>query len=219
MKSDSQLKANVEEELDWDPAVRLTSIGVEVKDGIVTLAGHLDSYAEKIAAERAAQRVSGVKGVAVELDIRLLGSASRTDGDIAATAAEALRWNASIPHDSIHVMVEDGWITLSGDVDWNFERANAEATVHALIGVKGVNNVIKLKHRVSPIDVKSKIEAALYRSAHLNGRNIKVSVDGDTVTLTGKIRSLADRRMMKNAAWAAPGVFKVVDDLKIEPYL
>lgn len=219
MKSDSQLKTDVEEELDWDPAVRLTSIGVEVKDGIVTLAGHLDSYTEKIAAERAAQRVSGVKGLAVELDIRLLASANRVDGDIAATAVEALRWNASIPHDSIHVMVEDGWITLSGDVDWNFERTNAEVAVHALIGVKGVNNVIKLKHQVSPVDVKSKIESALYRSAHLIGKKIKISVDGDTVTLTGQIRSLAERHMMKNAAWAAPGVFKVVDDLKIEPYL
>lgn len=219
MKSDSQLKIQVEEELDWDPAVKLASIGVEVKDGIVTLSGHLDSYTEKIAAERAAQRVSGVKGMAVEIDIRPLGASNRTDGEIAANATETLRWNAAVPHNSILVMVEKGWITLSGDVDWNFQRTNAEAAVHSLIGVKGVNNIINLKHQVSSVDVKSKIEAALYRSAQLDGKNIKITVNGDTVTLGGKVNSFAERRIIKNAAWAAPGVFKVVDDLKIEPHL
>ncbi|WP_029922196.1 BON domain-containing protein [Nevskia soli] len=215
MKTDVQLKKDVETELDWDPEVESASIGVEVRNGIVTLAGHLHSYPEKLAAERAAQRVAGVKGVAVEIDVKLPGSSHRTDGDIAQAATDALRWNASIPYELIKVKVDGGWITLSGDVDWNYQRTNAETAVRSLIGVKGVINLIQLKQKVSPANVKTKIEAALQRAAHFDVKGIKVLVDHSTVTLEGKVHSLAEHRLVKNATWAAPGVLQVVDHLMI----
>lgn len=215
MKTDAQLKKDVETELEWDPAVDAAGIGVEVKGSIVTLTGHLESYPEKIAAERAAQRVAGVKGVAVEIDVKLPGSSYRTDADIAAYATDAIRWNTSIPQERIKIKVEGGRVTLSGDVDWNYQRTSAESTVRDLIGVKGVFNQIQLKQKISPENVKAKIEAALQRAAHLDAKAIKVEVLGGTVTLEGSVHSMAERRLIENATWAAPGVLKVVDEIRI----
>jgi osmotically-inducible protein OsmY len=213
MSNDRQLQQDVIAELSWDAAVNASRIGVEAKNGIITLSGHVESYAQKWAAERAAQRVSGVKGVAVEMDVVLPGSSQRTDADIASAARSALEWNTLIPRDAVAVMVEDGHITLSGDVEWAYVRTAAESSVRGLLGVKGVNNLIRIRPQIKPSDVKTKIEAALQRRAHLDARSISVDVDKGTVTLVGTVDSLSERVTVENAVWNAPGVQKVVDNL------
>lgn len=213
MSTDRQLQQNVIAELGWDAAIDASRIGVEAKNGIVTLSGHVESYAQKWAAERAAQRVSGVKGVAVEIDVVLPGSSQRTDADIASAARSALEWNVLVPREAVAVMVEDGHITLSGDVEWAYVRTAAESSVRGLLGVKGVSNLIRIRPQIKPGDVKVKIEAALQRRAHLDARAISVEVDKGTVTLVGTVDSLAERVTVENAVWNAPGVQKVVDNL------
>lgn len=217
MKTDLQLKRDVETELEWEPAINAAGVGVEVKDGIVTLAGHLDSYPAKLAAEHAVQRVSGVKGIAVEIDVILPGSSQRTDADVARAAVNALQWNTLIPQEGVKVMVENNWITLSGEVEWEFQRSAAETAVRSLIGVRGVQNQIRLKRRISPNNIKTKIEAALQRLAHVDTEGIKVSVDSGRVTLDGKVHSFTERRIIEDATWAAPGVTTVIDRLSIAP--
>ena len=213
MSNDRQLQQDVIAELGWDATINASRIGVEAKNGIVTLSGHVESYAQKWAAERAAQRVAGVKGVAVEMDVVLPGSSQRTDADIASAARSALEWNTLIPRDAVAVMVEDGHITLSGDVEWAYVRTAAESSVRGLLGVKGVSNLIRIRPQIKPNDVKTKIEAALQRRAHLDARSISVDVDKGTVTLAGTVDSLAERVTVENAVWNAPGVQKVVDNL------
>lgn len=213
MSTDRQLQQDVIAELGWDAAIDASRIGVETKNGIVTLSGHVESYAQKWAAERAAQRVSGVKGVAVEIDVVLPGSSQRTDADIASAARNALEWNVLVPREAVAVMVEDGHITLSGDVEWAYVRTAAESSVRGLLGVKGVSNLIRIRPQIKPGDVKVKIEAALQRRAHLDARSISVEVDKGTVTLAGTVDSLAERVTVENAVWNAPGVQKVVDNL------
>ncbi|HEX5306961.1 MAG TPA: BON domain-containing protein [Dyella sp.] len=213
MSNDRQLQHDVIAELGWDAAINATRIGVEAKDGIVTLSGHVESYAQKWAAERAAQRVGGVKGVAVEIEVILPGTSQRTDTDIASAARNALEWNVLVPRDAVAVMVEHGHITLSGDVDWAYVRNAAESSVRGLMGVKGVSNLIRIRPQVNPGDVKTKIEAALQRRAHLDARAITVNVEKGTVTLAGTVDSLAERVTVENAVWNAPGVQKVVDNL------
>lgn len=213
MSNDRQLQQDVIAELGWDATINASRIGVEAKNGIVTLSGHVESYAQKWAAERAAQRVAGVKGVAVEMDVVLPGSSQRTDADIASAARNALEWNVLVPRDAVAVMVEDGHITLSGDVEWAYVRSAAESSVRGLLGVKGVSNLIRIRPQIKPNDVKTKIEAALQRRAHLDARSISVDVDKGTVTLAGTVDSLAERVTVENAVWNAPGVQKVVDNL------
>ena len=213
MSNDRQLQHDVIAELGWDAAINASRIGVEAENGIITLSGHVESYAQKWAAERAAQRVSGVKGVAVEMDVVLPGSSQRTDADIAGAARNALEWNALVPRDAVAVMVEDGHITLSGDVEWAYVRSAAESSVRGLLGVKGVSNLVRIRPQVKPGDVKTKIEAALQRRAHLDARAISVEVDKGTVTLAGSVDSLAERVTVENAVWNAPGVKNVVDNL------
>ena len=213
MSTDRQLQQNVIAELGWDAAIDASRIGVEAKNGIVTLSGQVDSYAQKWAAERAAQRVSGVKGIAVEIDVVLPGSSQRTDADIASAARSALEWNVLVPREAVAVMVEDGHITLSGDVEWAYVRTAAESSVRGLLGVKGVSNLIRIRPQIKPGDVKVKIEAALQRRAHLDARAISVEVDKGTVTLVGTVDSLAERVTVENAVWNAPGVQNVVDNL------
>ena len=215
MSTDRQLQQDVIAELGWDASINASRVGVEVKGGIVTLSGHVESYAQKWAAERAAQRVSGVKGVAVELEVTLPGSNQRTDADIARAASNALEWNVLIPKDSIKVMVEDGHLTLSGEAEWAYVRNAAEASVRGLLGVKSVINLVKISTKITPADVKTKIEAALQRRAHLDAKGITIDVDHGTVTLNGKVDSLSERVTVENAAWNAPGVQKVVDHLVV----
>ena len=211
------------DELKWEPAVHAEQIGVEVKDGIVTLAGHVDSYLAKWNAERAAQRVAGVKALAVEIDVRLNGSTKRSDADVVRSIENMLLWTTYLPKDSVKVkvkvkvmvMVEDGWVTLSGQVQWGFQRNTAAAAVRYLLGVKGVSDQITIKPGVSASAVKSDIEAALKRRATNEANGIKVAVNGSEVTLTGKVPTWAERDAAGSAAWGTAGVSNVVDNITI----
>ncbi len=215
MKSDSQLKKDVESELEWDASVDANNVGVAVKDGVVTLAGHLNSFAEKYAAERAAQRVIGIKGLAVELDVRLGAAAKRTDADIAAAAESSLRWHALVPEDRVKVMVEKGWITLSGEVDWDYQRNYAMKAVRPLTGVVGVTNNIAVKPQVTSASISQRIQGALERQADREAKNIEVIVSGHSVTLKGQVHSWAERTAAQGAAWSAPGITSVVNELRV----
>ena len=215
MKTDSDLKQDVIAELGWEPSVNAAQIGVEVKGGIVTLAGHVDSYTEKLHAERAAQRVSGVKGLAVEMDVKLPGLSKRTDADIVGTAVNVLQWTTSLPANSVKVKSENGWITLSGELEWDYQRQAAKDAVRYLIGVTGVSDEITIKPKASSSAVKSEIEAALKRRAQNDAKHISVEVNSDNVTLSGTVHSWSERELAAGTAWASPGVRKVVDNIKI----
>ena len=215
MKTDSQLQKDVLAELAWEPAVNAAHIGVEVTDGIVTLAGHVDTYAEKWDAERATQRVSGVKALAVEIDVKLLTAFKRTDADIARAAESALQWTTYLPKDSIKIMVEKGWITLRGETEWAYQREAAKDAVRYLMGVTGVSDQIALKTKVAASTVKSDIEAALKRRATNEAHAITVAVKGTDVTLSGKVHSWAERDLAEHSAWCTPGVSNVVDNIKV----
>ena len=213
--SDLELKKSVEAELNWEPSINAAEIGVAVKDGVVTLTGRVESYWEKVAAEGAAGRVARVRAVANELEIRLPSSSERTDEDIARAAVNALDWFVSVPSDRIKVKVSKGWVTLEGTVDWQYQKSAAERAVRDLIGVKGVTNVVEVKPRVSATEVKSAIEAALKRSAEVDARRITVETDGDKVILRGTVRSVAERHEAERAAWRAPGVRTVENQVTI----
>lgn len=215
MKTDAHIKADVTEELAWDPAVNATGIGVAVRDGVVTLTGHLDSYAEKHAVERAVHRVAGVRGIAVELDVKLAAEHKRSDSDIAQAAATSLQLNSLVPDEKIQVQVENGRVTLTGEVDWSYQLASAEQCVRPLAGVRGLSNRITIKSRASSKDVGAQITAALTRQAAREAKHITVEVEGSVVTLWGKVHSLAERDAAVGAAFSARGVSRVVDKLDV----
>jgi osmotically-inducible protein OsmY len=214
MKTDAQVQHDVIEELKWEPSVNAAHVGVEVKGGVVTLSGHVGSYAEKHDAERAAQRVAGVRALAVEIEIKLLGSSQRSDADIAHAVQNVLQWTTYLPKDSVKVMVESGYVTLSGDVDWEYQRKQAARAVCNLMGVIGVSNQIAIKPKVSVSAIKSDIEAALKRRALHDAHDISVEIRGSDVTLTGTIHSWSERELAKHSAWSTPGVLNVVDKMK-----
>jgi osmotically-inducible protein OsmY len=214
MKTDGELRRDVEKQLEWDPAIDERRIGVSVIDGVVTLTGEVPTYTEKWKAERAAERVAGVRGIANRLEVRLLGD--RTDTDIAKAAADALKWDATVPADKIKVTVEKGWVTLTGDVNWDFERRAAERDVRHLRGVRGITNLIAIKPGLQPEDLKQRIEETFKREAALDARNIVVQVEGGEVTLRGKVRSWLERHEAEKAAWSAPGVTAVHNDITVE---
>ena len=217
MKTDMQIKTDVSAELMWDPAVTAANVGVAVKDGIVTLSGTVDTYMQKHAIERAARRIAGVRGIALDLEVRLSPGHARTDSEIAQAAVHALRWHSLVPDDKVKVEVEDGWLRLTGEVDWGYQLASAEQCVRPLVGVRGVTNEIRLKQRASPQDIRLDIVEALRRHAEREGGHIGIDVDGGVVTLSGQVDSLADHEAALGTAYASKGVTRVIDRLVVRP--
>lgn len=218
MKTDAKIKLDVQDELAWEPSIDETKIGVAVDEGVVTLSGEVDSHSKKIAAEKAAKRVSGVKAVAEDIVVKYPSSLDKSDTEIAKAAVDALEWHSSVPNDSVIVKVENGWVSLSGAVKWAYQKYSATNAVKDLVGVKGVSNSISIKQDVKPILVKDTIEEAFERSARIDAKGIMVSTDGNTVTLSGKVNSIKEKEEAEKAAFRAPGVLHVVNKLKVQYY-
>jgi osmotically-inducible protein OsmY len=215
MKSDAALKRDIEAELAWDPAVISTAIGVAVKDGVVTLTGHLDTFAEKHAAERALRRVAGVQAIALEIDIKLAPDHKRGDTDIALAAEQALKWNTLVPLDDVRITVDKGWVTLRGEVEWDYQRRSVENAIRPLMGVVGLSNNMTLKSKVAPSDLQRRISDALRRQVEREITNMEIKVVGNAVTLRGKVNSWHERAAAQGAAWSAPGVHAVINELQV----
>lgn len=219
MKATEKLQKRVLDELAWDPRVDSSEISVTSSgDGVVTIKGVVPRYREKKAAEKAVKRVAGVKAVANDLEVRLLDEHRRDDTGLAEAAVKALEWNSYVPKDSVKVTVDDGWVTLEGKVPWEYQRREAHDAVRNLVGVKGVTNQIKLKVSARPEDVQKKIEAAFQRSAEIDADSVFVVTDGDTVILRGHVRSWRELDAAERAAWSAPGVERVKNELKVKEF-
>ena len=213
---DKTLRQDIIDELDFDPAVHsANNIGVAVEKGVVTLTGHVSSFAEKIATERAVRRVTGVRALAEEIEIRYPSEKKTSDDQIAERALKVIAWDARVPADAVSVRVEKGWVTLDGSVPWYFQKKACESAVRKLTGVVGVSNFVKVTPRVQAADVKDKIVAALKRNAEVEADAIRITVKDDTVTIDGKVKAWYERDLVERAAWSAPGVASVVDRVKI----
>jgi osmotically-inducible protein OsmY len=215
MKTDSQLQKDVMAELEWEPRVDHANIGVAVQDGVVTLSGFVSSYTCKLAAEKAAKRVKGVRGLAEEIEVRFPSDAKTADPEIAKRIADMFDWSATIPKNKLSVKVEHGWVTLSGEVAYHFHREAAKDLASRITGVKGVSNLIEVKKTPSSFDVRSRIVDALKRTADIDASTITVVTEGDTVKLGGKVNANYERRIAERAAWAAPGVNRIEDNIMV----
>ncbi|HUH45858.1 MAG TPA: BON domain-containing protein [Arenibacter sp.] len=218
MKSDSKIKLDVQDELQWEPSIDETKIGVAVDNGVVTLSGEVDSYGKKIAAEKAAKRVIGVKAVAEDIVIKLPSNLQKSDTEIAKAVLNALQWHSSVPDNAIMVKVEDGWVYLSGEVKWSYQKDSAKYAIIDLNGVKGVVNSITIKQDIKTHEIKEKIKEAFERSAEIDSREVTVTVDGHTVTLSGKVHSIREKEDAEKAAYNAPGIFNVINNLQVQYY-
>lgn len=212
---DVGLQQNVLNELKWEPSIHAAEIGVAVKDGVVTLTGTVDSYSQKLAVEKAAKRVRGVRAVAEEIEVRIPAETKRNDADVARAALNALQWHIQVPDERIKVKVEDGWVTLEGDVDWNFQRDAAMDAVRELIGVRGVTSLINVKPQVKVREIKAEISEAFKRHAELDANRITVDAADGKVTLSGKVHSWTERDEAARIAWAAPGVSTVQNHISV----
>jgi osmotically-inducible protein OsmY len=215
MKSDAMIQKEVQDELKWQPLLNATEIGVAVKNGIVTLSGQVDSYTKKLAAEKAAKRIGGVKAVAEDIKVVYYGSRVKTDAEIAEAVVNALKWHSAVQEEKIKIKVDDGVVTLDGEVDWDYQRTNAKAAIENLTGVKLVVNLISVKPKVKPSDVTQGIKDALLRSANSDAGKIRVDVIGSKVILNGTVRSFAEKEDAEAAAWAAPGVMTLESNLVV----
>lgn len=216
MRADTQLQQDILDELDFEPSVNAAHIGVAVRNGVVTLNGHVGSYTEKLAVEYAVRRIKGVHGIAQEIDVRYPSDKKTADDEIAERALSILKWIAVVPHDAVQVKVQSGRVTLSGQVEWQFQRTAAESDIRELSGVTGLINEITIMPHVEPTDVKRKIEDALQRNAEVDANGIRVSlVGGGRIALEGKVHDWRERDAAKRAAWSAAGVVAVDDRLKI----
>jgi osmotically-inducible protein OsmY len=217
MKSDSEIERDVRDELQWDPDLNAEDIAISVKNGVVTLAGFTPSYTDRLEAEAAAKRVTGVLGVANDIEVRLPAIDQRPDPDIARDAVAALKAQLPISHDRIKVTVKDGWLTLEGAVEWQYQKSTAESAVRKVKGVKGVTNVITVKPKAEPADIQRKIQEAFKRNAEVDANRITVETHGSEVILKGTVRSWIEREEAERVAWSAPGVTRVEDRIVVSP--
>ncbi len=212
-KSDNQLQHDVEAELEWEPSVDHADIGVAVNDGVVTLSGYVKSYPEKVAAEKATRRVAGVKAIAEEIKVRYASDPKTADHEIAKRILDLFAWHVSIPKETVKLKVEHGWVTLTGTVDWFFQKDEAAKAAGRITGVLGISNLIDVKKLPVAADIKDRITAAFRRQANLDASGVTVITDGSTVRLGGMVKAWNERGVAERAAWAAPGVNKVEDDI------
>ena len=218
MRTDYQIKEDVLDELAWQPNIDETQIGVIVEDGVVTLNGTVDSYVKKRAAENAVKKVTGVRAVAMDIEVKFGSDYKKSDKEIAKAASEALKWDVSVPEKGIEIKVEDGWVFLTGEVEWSYQKEAARKQVEKLLGVKGVSNTITLKNEVKASEVINKIKKAFHRMANVDANNITLETHGHTVTLRGQVNSIKEKEDAEKAAYNAPGVYDVKNHLQVEYY-
>lgn len=216
MKTDIQIQKDVMDELKWQPFLNSSEIGVAVKNGIVTLSGMVDSYSKKLSAEQATKKVAGVKAIAEDIQIGVSPIYRKSDTEIAEAVYNALKWHAVVDEELIKIKVDDGIVTLEGEVEWEYQRNSATNAIQNLTGVRSVTSLIKVKPKISPTELERKITAAFQRNASIDAAKVHVNIVGNKVTLTGKVRSLAESEDAENVAWAAPGVLSVKNQLNIE---